>query len=121
MIKYFIGTDIGTQSTRVIIYDAAGKEISRGACKHPAMVSPQQGWMEHGKYDLWEAFCKAAQQAMSGYSGANEELGGISFAYQSTTLFPLAPRAKFCITPSAGWMVVPFRKRRTFPKICLRI
>lgn len=47
MIKYFIGTDIGTQSTRVIIYDTAGKEISRGSCKHPAMVSPQQGWMEH--------------------------------------------------------------------------
>lgn len=103
MIKYFIGTDIGTQSTRVIIYDTAGKEISRGSCKHPAMVSPQQGWMEHGKYDLWEAFCKAAQQAMAGYSGTNEELGGISFAYQSTTLFPISAEGEILYN-AISWM-----------------
>ncbi len=89
MKKYFIGSDIGTQSTRVIIFDAQGKEVSRGAAKHPPMVSPQQGWMEHGKYDLWEAFCRASKEAMKNFRGDVTELGGISFAHQSTTLFPI--------------------------------
>ena len=89
MSKYYLGTDIGTQSTRIIIYDEKGKEAARGAAKHPPMVTPQQGWMEHGKNDLWEAFCKASQQAMANFKGSKDELKGISFACQSTTIFPI--------------------------------
>ena len=100
---YYAGTDIGTQSTRVIIYDERGTEAARGSAKHPPMVSPQQGWMEHGKKDLWEAFCKAAKMAMENFKDDPQCLKGISFACQSTTIFPISADGELLYNP-ISWM-----------------
>lgn len=101
--KYYIGTDIGTQSTRVIIFDEKGREAARGSAKHPPMRSPQQGWMEHGKNDLWEAFCQAAKEAMDRFDGDADCLRGISFACQSTTIFPISRDGELLYNP-ISWM-----------------
>ena len=51
MSKYLVGTDSGTQSSRVIIFDTEGNIVAKGSAKHPDLILERQGWSEHGEED----------------------------------------------------------------------
>ena len=76
-MKYFIGTDSGTQSSRVIIFDQNGRVVSKGSAKHPDLISEHQGWAEHNYDDCWNGFCEAAKKAMAGFDGDPADIIGI--------------------------------------------
>ena len=67
--KYVVGIDSGTQSTRVIVFDAHGNHVSLGRATHPDLRMPHQGWAEHDYDDIWNGRCEAARDAFSRFDG----------------------------------------------------
>ena len=63
--EYIIGLDVGTQSTRVIIFDRDGAMVSKGARKHQPHMINKPGWAEHPMGDLWNAFWAPAMTPWS--------------------------------------------------------
>lgn len=88
-MKYFIGTDSGTQSSRVIIFDQNGKVVSKGSAKHPDLITEHQGWAEHDYDDCWNGFCEAAKMAMAGFDGDPADIVGIGFSSQRGVTYAL--------------------------------
>lgn len=80
--KYLVSVDSGTQSTRVMIFDTQGNRVATGSAQHPEMISPRQGWHEHGKDDSWNALCTASQKAFAQFRGNPEDVVGIGLSSQ---------------------------------------
>ncbi len=82
MSKYLVGTDSGTQSSRVIIFDTEGNIVAKGSAKHPDLILERQGWSEHGEEDCWKGFCEAAKDALNKFKGNPKDIIGIGFSSQ---------------------------------------
>ncbi len=74
---YLVGVDCGTQSAKVVIYDAAGNAVSTGRRTLRPMSRPRQGVAVHPDDDLWESIAAASRQAMAGFTGDPTEIVGI--------------------------------------------
>ncbi len=74
---YLIGVDCGTQSAKVVIYDAQGQVISRGRQTLRPMSRPSHGVAIHPDDDLWDAICAASRQAMAGFTGSIADIAGV--------------------------------------------
>ncbi len=71
---FLVGIDCGTQSAKVVVYDAAGNEISRGQQALRPMSRPRHGVAVHPDDDLWTSIAAASTRALDGFGG---DLGGI--------------------------------------------
>ena len=71
---YLIGIDGGTQSSKVVVYDAAGTVVSRGRQQLRPMSRPRPGVAVHPGDDLWESIAAASRQAMAGFGGDPSEI-----------------------------------------------
>ncbi|HSH10725.1 MAG TPA: FGGY family carbohydrate kinase, partial [Ilumatobacter sp.] len=74
---YLIGVDCGTQSAKVVVYDAGGNPVATG--RHPLrpMSRPRHGVAVHPDDDLWTAICAASRTAMAGFAGDPAEIAGV--------------------------------------------
>ena len=61
--KYVMALDQGTTSSRCIIYDKKGEQISV-AQKEFRQIFPQAGWVEHDPVEIWESQLAVAREAM---------------------------------------------------------
>ncbi len=71
---YLIGIDCGTQSAKVVVYDAEGNTVGRGQQALRPMSRPRHGVAIHPDDDLWESIAAASRQAMAAFTG---DPGGI--------------------------------------------
>jgi sugar (pentulose or hexulose) kinase len=76
-MSYLIGVDCGTQSAKVVVYDAAGRVVTRGQQALRPMVRPSHGVAVHPDDDLWDAITAASRQAMTAFSGEPGEIVGV--------------------------------------------
>ncbi len=74
---YLIGVDGGTQSSKVVVYDAAGSVVSRGRQALRPMSRPKHGVAVHPDDDLWGSIAAASRQAMDGFDGDPREIVGV--------------------------------------------
>jgi len=74
---YLIGVDCGTQSAKVVVYDAHGNTVSEGRRTLQPMSRPRHGVAFHPDDDLWDSIAAASRQAMSGFSGDRDEITGV--------------------------------------------
>ena len=74
---YLVGIDCGTQSAKVVVYDAAGNAVARGRRALLPMSRPAHGVVVHPGDDLWDAICAASQQAMAAFTGDPSEIVGV--------------------------------------------
>ncbi|MDO8363043.1 MAG: FGGY-family carbohydrate kinase [Actinomycetota bacterium] len=74
---YLVGVDCGTQSAKVVVYDAAGNAVARGRQPLQPMDRPQHGVAVHPGDDLWDAIAAASRQAMAGFAGEPGEIVGV--------------------------------------------
>jgi sugar (pentulose or hexulose) kinase len=74
---YLVGIDCGTQSAKVVVYDAAGDAVARGRRALLPMSRPTHGVVVHPGDDLWDAICAASQQAMAAFTGEPSEIAGV--------------------------------------------
>ena len=49
-----LGLDIGTTSTKAVLYDLAGTELAAAERPYP-FQTPQTGWVEQDPEQLWAA------------------------------------------------------------------
>jgi len=74
---YLIGVDCGTQSAKVVVYDAAGNAVAHGQQPLRPMSRPRHGVAVHPDDDLWQAIGAASRQAMAAFTGDPAEILGV--------------------------------------------
>ena len=74
---YLIGVDCGTQSAKVVIYDAVGNVVGRGQQALQPMSRPRVGVAVHPDDDLWRSIAAASRAAMSGFTGDVSNIAGV--------------------------------------------
>jgi glycerol kinase len=63
MADYVGAVDQGTTSTRFMIFDHGGNEVTRHQLEHQ-QVMPQAGWVEHNPVEIWERTSAVIQTAL---------------------------------------------------------
>ena len=66
---YLIGVDCGTQSAKVVVYDAAGHAVAQGRQQLRPTSRPRQGVVVHPDEDVWDAIGAASRQALDAFGG----------------------------------------------------
>jgi sugar (pentulose or hexulose) kinase len=74
---YFVGVDCGTQSAKVVVYDAEGNAIARGQQLLRPMSRPRHGVAVHPDDDLWDAISRASRRAMADFTGDVSEIAAV--------------------------------------------
>ena len=74
---FLIGVDCGTQSAKVVIFDAAGNAFARGDQPLRPMLRPRHGVVVHPEDDLWDAISVASRAAMANFTGARDQIVGV--------------------------------------------
>ena len=57
-----LGIDIGTSSTKGILFDVAGGEVASASHDYP-FLTPQPGWVEQDPELVWQALLRGAGEA----------------------------------------------------------
>ena len=63
MNKYIMALDQGTSSSRCIIYDRAGRQVST-AQKEFTQIFPKEGWVEHDPEEIWSSQVSVCYEAL---------------------------------------------------------
>ncbi len=74
---YLVGIDCGTQSAKVVVYDAIGNAVARGRQSLRPMDRPRHGVAVHPDDDLWDSIAGASRLAMASFAGDVGEIVGI--------------------------------------------
>lgn len=88
MKKYMLAMDQGTTSSRCIIYDKKGNQISI-AQKEFQQIYPKEGWVEHDAEEIWSSQMTVAHEAMlkAGLTYENIEAIGITNQRETTVVW----------------------------------
>ena len=74
---YLVGVDCGTQSAKVVVYDAAGTAVARGQHTLQPMSRPRHGVAIHPDDDLWRSIASASSRALDAFTGNPDEIVGV--------------------------------------------
>lgn len=77
MPTYFIGIDNGSQSSKVVVFDVAGRIVAEGRQALRPNHTPCPGVVEHPDDDLWDSIGAASRQAMDAFPGDPSEIAGV--------------------------------------------
>ena len=72
-----LGIDLGTGSTKAVLFDEAGDLIGRGQAEYP-LYKPHPGWVEQDPEDWWQGLCASARQAIADIDPAQVACVGLS-------------------------------------------
>ncbi|MBT8115565.1 MAG: sugar kinase [Arenicella sp.] len=76
-MKYFIGLDGGTQSTKVFIFDLQGNIVCQARQELQPLNMPEHGVAEHPDDDLWHSTVSACRSAMTKFPHNPQLIHGI--------------------------------------------
>lgn len=84
MNKYIMALDQGTTSSRCILFDKKGNQVS-SATKEFRQIYPKEGWVEHDPMDIWSTQIGVAQEALLKINGSYKNIQGIGITNQRET------------------------------------
>ena len=84
MTSYIAALDQGTTSTRCIIFDQHGKNISQAQLEHK-QIYPQPGWVEHDPLEIWNNTKKVINTAVLQAGLTYHDIRGIGITNQRET------------------------------------
>jgi glycerol kinase len=84
MDKFVIAVDQGTTSTRAIIFNELGAQISSGQLEHK-QIMPQPGWVEHDPMEIWNNAREVVGQALSRGNMTRHSIAAVGFTNQRET------------------------------------
>ena len=82
--EYVMALDQGTTSSRCIIYDKQGKQVSI-AQKEFRQIYPEVGWVEHDPMEIWSTQLETAREALRKISATAETIDTIGITNQRET------------------------------------
>jgi xylulokinase len=82
-----LGLDIGTTSTKAVLFDETGTELGRATSKSYRNITPYPGWVEQDPEEVWQAVLSALRGVMAP-AGKAIQVAGICMAAQSGSLLP---------------------------------
>ena len=81
----FVGAvDQGTTSTRFMVFDTEGREVTRHQLEHEQIL-PRAGWVEHNPLEIWERTETVIQSALTKARLAPDDLAAIGITNQRET------------------------------------
>lgn len=83
-MKYILAIDQGTTSSRAIIYDKNGREVSK-AQQEFRQIYPEPGWVEHNPEDIWRSVIDAIWESLKSAKIRAEDIAGIGITNQRET------------------------------------
>lgn len=92
-MRYLIGSDSGTSSVKVIIFNEKGKVISEGR-KEYSLIRPNPGWVEQKAEWWWKAFAVSCKQALEKSKINPRDIIGIGITHQRQTIVPVNSNIK---------------------------
>ena len=107
---FLLAIDQGTTSTRAILFDAKGAQLSVG--RKPLNQSyPQDGWVEHDPEEIWAATVEVTQQALEAAGLQASKVTAIGITNQRETTVVWEKETGRPIHPAIVW-----QDRRTAEK-----
>ena len=76
----FLGIDVGTGGSRVVVIDENGKVTASANAAHADFASPEIGWAEQSPDDWWRVVVAAIREVLRNVKA--EEIGAIGFSGQ---------------------------------------
>lgn len=77
ILKYLVGIDGGTQSTKVSIFDLEGNILYEEKTQLSRLYSPDADTAEHPGDDLWDSLKSTCKRLMSKFDGDKKDIIGI--------------------------------------------
>lgn len=96
-----LGLDIGTTSTKAVLFDLTGAELAAAQYGYP-IQTPQSGWVEQKPEDLWIAVIEAIRTVID-RAGPETHTLALALAAQSGSLIP-SRRDGRPVYPAIIWM-----------------
>ena len=84
MKEYLGAIDQGTTSTRFIVFDKHGTEITSHQKEH-AQIMPQKGYVEHDPTEIWKNTVEVIETAMKNAELKAEDIVGVGITNQRET------------------------------------
>ena len=78
-MNYLICIDLGTSSTKTVLFDEKGEVIASASKDYP-LYTPHNGWAEQKPEDWWDAVVDGIKKLVDGFDAS--EVAGISFGGQ---------------------------------------
>lgn len=85
---FVIGVDVGTSSTKAIVFDEEGNPKSEGRASYP-LLRPKPGWVEQKAEWWWKAFQEAIKKALDQTGINKNNIAAIGVTHQRITTVPV--------------------------------
>ncbi|MEA4959184.1 MAG: FGGY-family carbohydrate kinase [Anaerolineaceae bacterium] len=100
--EQLLSIDVGTQSTRALIFDPQGNLLAKAQVQHPEYQSPQPGWTEMEAPVFWGALCQACQELWTKPGVDKSAIKGVTITTQRANLVNLDKVGK-PLRPVINW------------------
>ena len=101
-MKYLLAFDQGTTSSRSIIFDARGKEISLAQNQFKQFY-PRSGWVEHDPQEIWETQINSAIECLKKSALKISEVAAVGITNQRETTVVWEKKSGKAICPAIVW------------------
>ena len=99
-----LAIDVGTQSARAIVFDAAGQMHAKAQESFdPPYVSPQDGWAEQDPEFYWQAVCRAVRGLWDAHGVDPARVRGAALTTQRGTVICLGADRQV-LRPAILWL-----------------
>lgn len=80
-MEYLIGIDLGTSSTKTVLFDTKGQALASATVEYP-LLQPQNGWAEQEPGRWWEACLSTLRTVISQSGVGTDQIKGIGISGQ---------------------------------------
>lgn len=101
MISALLGLDIGTTSTKAVLFDLDGNELTRASSDPYRNQSPQAGWVEQDPEEIWQAVLFTIREIVN--KSKSVQILALSMAVQSGSLIPGDTQGN-AVYPMVTWL-----------------
>ena len=99
-----LAIDVGTQSSRALVFDAQGQVLAKAQVFHePVYHSPQPGWAEQDPQLYWQAVSSACQQLWQEGAVHPEEIAALSLTTLRASVVCLDAEGRV-LRPAMVWL-----------------
>ncbi|MEY2904547.1 MAG: hypothetical protein RJA52_563 [Bacteroidota bacterium] len=102
MKKYILAIDAGTTSSRAIIFDHLGHQVTVSQNEFPQYF-PKEGWVEHDPLEIWETQLKSLQNVVRNANIDPQEIAGIGITNQRETTIIWDRKTGIPVYPAIVW------------------